>query len=372
MKPLLEKLSQYWQLRFLIVGASLLLVMFALLLPVHSNESNGKVVAASTTGKERVLDRTLPVLGGAGDPTLDTKGEGRGGSHAWMGTNAAAVQDLQQATELIHSSKFPRDFTELIRGLRRDSEQGSEVAEFLLGRAYQGRWGVPKNMAETARWYGKAESAARQNAADSEGIKAPGSFAEAFSAYRQVAETGDARAELYEGLAYDLGVDVPRSPSEAIRWYRKASAHGSVSAESNLGVLYHDGDGVPKDAVEARKWLTRAAMHGSSVAQYCLGRMYFDGDGVAEDDVVAGNWLKRAAAQGNGPAEILLSVLYATGRGVPRDSSTAYMWMNLASATEVDARVTRDQLEQALSAREVEEGQKRTHVWLRTHPAARL
>jgi TPR repeat protein len=50
-----------------------------------------------------------------------------------------------------------------------------------------------------------------------------GDYATAFKEYRQLAEQGDARAQLNLGLMYQTGKGVPKNDREALKWYFKAT-----------------------------------------------------------------------------------------------------------------------------------------------------
>jgi uncharacterized protein len=95
--------------------------------------------------------------------------------------------------------------------------------------------------------------------------------------------------------------------------------------------------------------------------------MYYRGDGVPQSYPQAAAWLEKAASQGNAPAQILLSCMYATGQGVAGSTPMAYMWVNLASATEDQARISRNLIERVMPQNEIAEGQKLTHDWLSQH-----
>jgi TPR repeat protein len=284
----------------------------------------------------------------------------------WLAQNPEAAAQFSLVAQNFEDAPMPLDFSDSIRELRSSAAEGNATAQFLLGHAYQTGFGVSKDMTETARWYAKA--AASRGAAAGSVSASPKSFAEAFEAYREAADAGNRGAQIYLGLAYHLGRDVPRNALEAANWYRKAAAQGSGSAECNLGVLYHNGDGIPKDDFEASSWFTRAAARGSAVAQYNLGRMYFAGDGVPRDYAQSAEWLEKAARQGSAPAQVLLSTIYASGHGNSNQSiATAYMWLNLASATEEQARTSRELIEKLVPADQVAEGQKLTREWLSQH-----
>jgi TPR repeat protein len=369
MTLIMEKLSRYWQLRFVVVGAGIALIVYAVLLPDPENKSRDSsiqsVAAAPLTpsanhGGPQVLpmaDATGPSFASASPSKLP-----------WLGENQAAVSQLQLAAGMNEEVVLPVDTSESTGALRIAADKGDAVAQFLLGHAYESGFGVAKDMAETSYWYGLAAEARPATANTEPAVK---DFAQAWDAYRKLAEQGDRNAELYLGLAYDLGQDVPRNAQEAARWYRKAAAQGSGSAASNLGVIYFNGDGVPKDDVEAASWFRSAANRGCASAQYSLGRLYFMGDGVSRNPTEAANWLEKAAVQGNAGAQKLLSLMYATGQGVAGSTPKAYMWINLASARDEQARDSREQIAKVMPSDEVAEGQRLTHEWLALHGTAR-
>jgi hypothetical protein len=296
-------------------------------------------------------------------------GPSQSDSHtSWLGANRAVADQLKIPVQATEDSELPRDFSESIRRLKAAANQGNPTAQFLLGHAYELGLGVRKDMSETIRWYTRAGEAR-----SADGVMKPEKdFQHALETYRVAAEQGEAGAELYLGLTYDLGHDVARNPVEAARWYRRAAAGGSASAASNLGVLYHNGDGLAKDSVEAANWFLNAATRGSASAQYSLGRMYFAGDGVALNYGEAAKWLEKSATQGNPSAQILLSYLYATAQGVPGSTPLAYMWINLASANEDLAKLSRAQLEKVAPFNEIAAGQQLTHEWLKHHNQSTL
>jgi TPR repeat protein len=371
MKTVLEKLSRYWQLRFVAVGIGVLLVVYAVLLPDSGADSrNGSIQAVAAAPLMLATSAESPVLTTpAPGPESGIGANGRLAAERpglWLGINHAVADQLEIPVQSVEESELPLDFSESMHRLRAAANQGDPTAQFLLGHSYESGLGVRKDMSEMVHWYARA--------AEARPTEGPGKperdFSHAFESYRAAAERGNIGAQLYLGLAYDLGQDVPRNPAEAARWYRRAAAEGSPSAASNLGVLYHNGDSMPKDSVEAATWFESAAARGSASAQYSLGRMYYQGDGVARNYAEAARWLEKSASQGNASAQILLSYLYATGQGVPGNTAMAYMWINLASASEDLARLSREQMEKLVSFDEVAEGQRLTHDWLIHHPQA--
>ncbi len=119
------------------------------------------------------------------------------------------------------------------------------------------------------------------------------------SELQQLAEQGDAKAQVSLGLEYRRGRDLPQDYGLARNWFLKAAEQGSAEGQNNLGLMYDHGRGVEKDFVQARKWYLQAAKQGHSNAQYNLALLYTNGQGVPQDDIEAYVWANIAAAQGN-------------------------------------------------------------------------
>jgi hypothetical protein len=76
---------------------------------------------------------------------------------------------------------------------------------------------------------------------------------------RKAAISGDARAQLTLGLAYERGeYGLPQEHGESAKWFRKAAEQDHGTAQLNLGVCLAEGKGVEKNAVEGLMWVFRA------------------------------------------------------------------------------------------------------------------
>lgn len=97
-----------------------------------------------------------------------------------------------------------------------------------------------------------------------EGVKAAkrGHFKKAYSAWKPLAEQGNARAQYNIGILYYNGQGVPKSYINAAQWYRKAAEQGDAAAQYNLGGMYYKGIGVQQDLFMAQEWLGLAATTG--------------------------------------------------------------------------------------------------------------
>ena len=81
--------------------------------------------------------------------------------------------------------------------------------------------------------------------------------------YRKAADQGDASAQSYLGLMYELGKGVPQDYAEAVKWYRKAADQGNAGAQFKLAFSYADGEGVLQDYIQAHMWFNLSASRAS-------------------------------------------------------------------------------------------------------------
>jgi len=116
--------------------------------------------------------------------------------------------------------------------LRPIAEQRDPQAQIYMGLLYERGKGVPKDYAESVKWY------------------------------RLAAEQGKADAQNYLGDMYRKGNGVSQDYAQAAIWYRKAAEQGIKAAQYNLGEIYANGDGVKRDYVKSYMWFNVAAISG--------------------------------------------------------------------------------------------------------------
>ena len=116
-----------------------------------------------------------------------------------------------------------------------------------------------------------------------------------------LALTAPVQAEetFFDGLAAFDGGDL----DETARIWRDLAEAGDANAQVGLAGLHLAGNGVPRDSVEAARLYRLAAEQGDSNGQLNLGRLYLDGVGVQQDKAAAYAWLTLAANQGRRWAE---------------------------------------------------------------------
>jgi hypothetical protein len=95
-----------------------------------------------------------------------------------------------------------------------------------------------------------------------------GRLSQAVRLWRPLAESGDARAQLYLAYALRTGQGVVADDGRALRWYREAAVQGIPEAQYELGLMYELGLGVPPDPHEAERWYGQAVGQG-----FCPGEL---------------------------------------------------------------------------------------------------
>ena len=150
-----------------------------------------------------------------------------------------------------------------------------------------------------------------------------------------LAEKGDVSLQYQLGIAYTFGQIVEPNPEFGLAWLKRAAG-----------------------ATEPR-WRTMAVQ-----AQAMVGHAFMMGRGTARDAAAAVPWYRQAADHGHLMAQQMLGIAYRDGRGVERDAVEAYKWLTLAAQQkDREAATFLASLTPALSAAEIEEGQRRAMAW---------
>jgi hypothetical protein len=144
----------------------------------------------------------------------------------------------------------------------RAAEAENIEAHNMLGRCYEGGWGVGQDFAKAARHYNVA------------------------------ADAGDAWAQYNLGHLYLDGNGVTRDVDWAFVLYMRASEQGHVRAMNLLARCYEEGWGTPRDAVLARDWYRKSAEGGYFRGAYNYATM-LAADGEVAD---AARWFAQAIA----------------------------------------------------------------------------
>jgi TPR repeat protein len=179
------------------------------------------------------------------------------------------------------------------------------TSQYMVAFAYQNGVGVPKDLAQAAKWYRKA------------------------------ADGGNRRSMEILGTLYERGLGgLPKDDAQAVNWYRKAAEAGDAFGMDSLGNMYAAGrGGLAKDDVQAVSWWRKAAEAGNGAAMANLGAMYASGSGgLAKDDVQALSWYRKSAEAGDASGMRNLGIRYLTGQGgLTPDKGEAASWLGKAA-----------------------------------------
>ncbi|MGZ8258895.1 MAG: tetratricopeptide repeat protein, partial [Methylotenera sp.] len=115
---------------------------------------------------------------------------------------------------------------------------------------------------------------------------------------KQLAENGDAEAELKMGLRYTSIARGVKNDRIAAQWFERAAQHSQVKAQYRYGLALLNGQGIVQDYKMAFYWMEKAAQQGHAQAQSTLGEMYHSGIAINSDIERAYLWFNLAAAQG--------------------------------------------------------------------------
>lgn len=281
----------------------------------------------------------------------------------------------------------PDGSEEALHWLTASAKRGDRQAQYQLGQRYEQGLGVTQSQEIATQWYKKA---ADQQQPDALLILAKRADAkEATDLYQRAADGGSAEAQLWLGLAYMKGDPLAHNPSQGHYWLTLAAGQGNHEAEYQLSLQQSEAD-------QRERWLTLAADGGLARAQYDLGQLHQQagdlegarreyaraaaqhevdaryaygemlrlGQGGKADYGAAFKEYRLAANQGHQPSQYRMGMMREQGLGAPRNQIQAYAWYLLAATNgEPQASQARDELEQALQAKEKQAGQKLAQHW---------
>lgn len=222
------------------------------------------------------------------------------------------------------------------------ANSGDAYSQYLVAFAYDKGVGVPKDLAEAAKWYRKAAEGGNPRSMATLGRlyeRGLGGLttddSQAVNWYRKAAEAGEASAMTNLGSMYAAGLGgLAMDDVEAVKWFRKAAEAGDAGGMTRLGFAYATGrGGLPRDDVQAESWARKAAEFGDAQAMGMLGTMYEAGQGgLAKDDAQAVEWYRKAAEAGDRIGMTYLGDMYMAGRGgLAKDDVQAVSWYRKAA-----------------------------------------
>ncbi|MFY7698442.1 MAG: tetratricopeptide repeat protein [Legionella sp.] len=199
------------------------------------------------------------------------------------------------------------------------AEQGSPIAQFLLGHLNQLGWiNNQPDYAAAKKWYASAQGKYAPAAVALGFIydTVDENYQHAAITYEKAAQAGDATAQFNLGLIYEKGKGIAVDYDKAKALYELAAAHGHPQAMVQLAGLYLNIDSkefAPNQLQRALAWYKKAADLGDRDALYQLGLFAEIGLGskLSLDDAV--NYYQKAANKNNTKAIIALARIYQYG-----------------------------------------------------------
>jgi hypothetical protein len=217
------------------------------------------------------------------------------------------------------------------------AENGDAAAQILVADMQARGLGIPINLADSAKWYGKAavqgvpEAQFRYAAILLQGKYVPKDQAKAKVLMKAAADAGNAAAQFNYGQI--LVQERPGSSGieDAYPWFQKAADRGLPDGEYAVSQVLANGTFMIRpDEVKARQYLAKAAVGGYDTAQMDLGSWLVEGRGGPRNYKAGFGWMMRAANSGNVAAQARLAKLYRDGLGVEGDFIKAAAWYIVA------------------------------------------
>lgn len=210
-------------------------------------------------------------------------------------------------------------------------------ASTLLGQLYLTGVVVPRNAAEAARWYDRAEEVGYVPAGKIVGdiyyygYGVPKDPAKAVKYYKKAATLGFAPAQYaLANILYAGDAGQPQDTQTALAWYEQAAKRNHPGAQLALAEAFDAGDGVAANPKQALAYYTSAALGGNADAQAALGTYFYEGQQVQKDLPTARKWFETAARRQQVDAMFNLAAMLTKGEGGDKDLVKAWVWFNLA------------------------------------------
>jgi TPR repeat protein len=271
--------------------------------------------------------------------------------------------------------KGARDTAGGLRLLREEAGKNNELATILLGAIYgDGAYGVPRDSAESIRWYRRLFDGARPGSPWRGGAAAAlGTYymrgegiarddAEAARLLKIAAEAGDKEGMTWYGIVLASGRGVPLDHAAAVRWLTPPAEGGDRAAMTMLGFLYERGDGVPRDPARALQLHRAAADKGSNLSATRAALLLLTGKD--QDPKLAFHYAGIAAAGGESDAMAIFGVMHLNGIGTPVNHEEAVRWLRPA-AEKGDAAAMLELVYAFARSQGKAVPQAEAHVWLR-------
>jgi len=211
----------------------------------------------------------------------------------------------------------PIDFRKALEFSLKSSKQGNPLGTFNLGWLYEAGDGVQKDAERASKCYSLA-----------------------LSRITNLAESGDAWAQIALGRCLAVGSGINKNPSEAVQWFRKAAEQGNAEGQCWLGMCIATGLGIERNPEEAMQWYQKAAEQGNVGGQIEYGDALALGVGGVEiNEKEATQWYRKAAENGDPIAQFKLGDCLFYGRGIDKSEKEAVYWYQKSAEQDYDLGV---------------------------------
>ena len=231
---------------------------------------------------------------------------------------------------LLNEDNADCDFNKGFQMALKMAEEGSPIAQFLVGWCFEYDDGEIQNQEEAFKWYMKAAiqgaSTAQFKVAECylNGEGAEENVERAFEWATKAANQGLDTAELLLGDLYKSGIGVSKNDEIAFEWALKSAKQGNSGAQVRVGHSFYSGIGVDLNLEKAIEWFRKAAENENAEAQNMLGICYRDGQEVATNYEKAMEWFSKATENGDSYAPFHLACFYDEGEVVKEDNVKAF------------------------------------------------
>lgn len=235
----------------------------------------------------------------------------------------------------IHHWKLHKE-KEGISYFQKAADQGSPMAQNILGWIYQHGKGIKKDYQRAFAYY---HLAANQNYAPAQcelghmyyhGYGILKNRKEALKYYTLAADQNNEIGQYNLGHMYYYGKGVEKNIETAFSYFKLAADQGNPLSQFNLALLYQQGEGISQSKKMAFKYYTLAADQNNPRAQYNVGLMYQESNAIT-DHIAGFEYQKKAADQGLAPAQYSVGRLYQKGAGTLKSMKNALIYFNLAA-----------------------------------------
>jgi hypothetical protein len=145
-----------------------------------------------------------------------------------------------------------------------------------------------------------------------------------------LAQQGEARAEHYLGIMYQLGMGAEKNPAIAEKWFEKAASHHNPEGEYAIGTLLSIQPDHVHDFARAVENFRHSAKAGYVASMHSLGLLLVNHPEIPQERGEAIHWLQVSAEAGTWKSSAVLGILSRDGKGLPKDSVALYRWFSIA------------------------------------------